>query len=189
MAIAASPLLAFAAMSSSPASGSSLSAISVTVSSTDNKRVILVDPNNNVVGDTASSPNNTYPYPNADGTYSATALWGTLTNSPLGTYTIISTNQSGAGCDVGSTLSACQYAISQGTGYSNTATFVLVQGAATVPTVASSDIAAVGGPILGSMVSNSEYVLETFGPPLFVLLLVFAVFFAIYHRVKVGRWL
>lgn len=61
--------------------------------------------------------------------------------------------------------------------------------AQSVPTVGTSDIAAVGSPILTAMISNSEYVLETFGPPLFVILLVFAVFFAIYHRVKVGHWL
>lgn len=61
--------------------------------------------------------------------------------------------------------------------------------AQTVPTVGTTDIAAVGGPILTAVISNSEYTLETFGPPLFVLLLVFAVFFAIYHRVKVGHWL
>lgn len=61
--------------------------------------------------------------------------------------------------------------------------------AQSVPTVGTSDIAAVGSPILSAMISNSEYVLETFGPPLFVILLVFAVFFAIYHRVKVGHWL
>jgi hypothetical protein len=61
--------------------------------------------------------------------------------------------------------------------------------AQSVPTVGTSDIAAVGAPILTAMISNSEYVLITFGPPLFVILLVFAVFFAIYHRVKVGHWL
>lgn len=61
--------------------------------------------------------------------------------------------------------------------------------AQSVPTVGTSDIAAVGSPILTAMISNSEYVLEVFGPPLFVILLVFAVFFAIYHRVKVGHWL
>jgi len=61
--------------------------------------------------------------------------------------------------------------------------------AQSVPTVGTTDIANVGAPILTAMISNSEYVLETFGPPLFVILLVFAVFFAIYHRVKVGRWL
>ena len=57
------------------------------------------------------------------------------------------------------------------------------------PKVATSDIAIVGGTILGAFIYPSEWVLETFGPPLFVLLLVFAVFFAIYHRIKVGRWL
>ena len=61
--------------------------------------------------------------------------------------------------------------------------------AQSVPTVGTTDIANVGAPILTAMISNSEYVLETFGPPLFVILLVFAVFFAIYHRVKVGHWL
>lgn len=61
--------------------------------------------------------------------------------------------------------------------------------AQSVPTVGTTDIAQVGAPILTAVISNSEYVLETFGPPLFVLLLVFAVFFAIYHRVKVGHWL
>lgn len=58
-----------------------------------------------------------------------------------------------------------------------------------VPTVGTSDIAAVGAPILTALIGGSEYTLETFGPPLFFLLLVFAVFFAIYHRVKVGHWL
>ena len=61
--------------------------------------------------------------------------------------------------------------------------------AQSVPTVGTTDIAQVGAPILTALISNSEYVLITFGPPLFVLLLVFAVFFAIYHRVKVGHWL
>ena len=65
----------------------------------------------------------------------------------------------------------------------------LMASAQTVPTVGTTDIAQVGSPILTAMISNSEYVLETFGPPLFVILLVFAVFFAIYHRVKVGHWL
>ncbi len=61
--------------------------------------------------------------------------------------------------------------------------------AQTVPTVGTSDIQAVGAPIMTALISNSEYVLETFGPPLFVLGLVIAVFFAVYHRVKVGHWL
>lgn len=61
--------------------------------------------------------------------------------------------------------------------------------AQSVPTVGTSDIADVGAPILTAVIDNSKYVLETFGPPLFVLLLAFAVFFAIYHRVKVGHWL
>ena len=61
--------------------------------------------------------------------------------------------------------------------------------AQSVPTVGSSDIAAVGAPIMTALITNSEYVLETFGPPLFVLGLLIAVFFAIYHRVKVGHWL
>lgn len=61
--------------------------------------------------------------------------------------------------------------------------------AQSVPTVGTSDIAAVASPVMTVFINDSEYVLETFGPPLFVILLVFAVFFAIYHRVKVGRWL
>ena len=61
--------------------------------------------------------------------------------------------------------------------------------AQSIPTVGTSDIAAVAAPVMTVFISDSEYVLETFGPPLFVILLVFAVFFAIYHRVKVGHWL
>ncbi len=61
--------------------------------------------------------------------------------------------------------------------------------AQSVPTVGTSDIAAVGGAMLAPVVSGSEFTLQTFGPPLFMLLLVIAVFFAIYHRVKVGHWL
>ncbi len=61
--------------------------------------------------------------------------------------------------------------------------------AQTVPTVGTTDIAAVGAPVMTAFITGSEYVLETFGPPLFYILLVFAVFFAIYHRVKVGHWL
>lgn len=61
--------------------------------------------------------------------------------------------------------------------------------AQSVPTVGTTDIASVGAPILTALISGSEYTLITFGPPLFFLLLVFAVFFAIYHRVKVGHWL
>jgi hypothetical protein len=61
--------------------------------------------------------------------------------------------------------------------------------AQSVPTVGTSDIATVGGAMLSPVISGSEYTLQTFGPPLFMLLLVFAVFFAIYHRVKVGHWL
>ena len=65
----------------------------------------------------------------------------------------------------------------------------LASNAQSFPTVGTTDIANVGAPILTALITNSEYTLETFGPPLFVILLVFAVFFAIYHRVKVGHWL
>lgn len=61
--------------------------------------------------------------------------------------------------------------------------------AQTVPTVGTSDIAAVGGPILSALVTSFEYSLETFGPPLFFIGAVIAVFFAIYHRVRYGTWL
>lgn len=61
--------------------------------------------------------------------------------------------------------------------------------AQSVPTVGTADIATVGGAMLSPVITGSEYTLQTFGPPLFMLLLVFAVFFAIYHRVKVGHWL
>lgn len=65
----------------------------------------------------------------------------------------------------------------------------LLSFAQSVPTVGTSDVAAVGGPILTSLVTMSEYVLETFGPPLFWISAVIALFFAIYHRAKTGRWL
>lgn len=61
--------------------------------------------------------------------------------------------------------------------------------AQTVPTVGTSDIAAVGGPVLTALINSFEYTLITFGPPLFYIGAVIAVFFAIYHRVRYGTWL
>jgi hypothetical protein len=69
------------------------------------------------------------------------------------------------------------------------AVMALAANAQSVPTVGTSDIAAVGAPILTAFIGGTEYTLETFGPPLFWILLAIAVFFAIYHRVKVGHWL
>jgi hypothetical protein len=112
---------------------------------------------------------------------------GSLAN---GTYTILwggfdTPSNLTADCP---TLAACHSVLT----YAEQSVVINVSaggGGGSVPSVGSSDIAYVGGPILGAFIGPSEYVLITFGPPLFVILLVFAVFFAIYHRVKVGRWL
>lgn len=184
--VVASPLLAFASLSTSPPSGTSFSQLQVTLTSNDNRRAVIADGNGNIIADTAQV--HSYPYPFADGTYSAATLWGSLTDTP-DTYTILSTNQSGSFCNAGQTLSGCIGGINGGTGYYNESTYTLTAPPLMVPSVASSDIAAVGSPILGAFIYPAEWVLQNFGPPLFVILLVFAVFFAIYHRVKVGRWL
>jgi len=181
--VVASPLLALAALSTAPVSGSSFSQLMVTLSGNDNRRAVIAGSNGVIIADTVQV--HSYPYPFADGTYSAATLWGSLTDTP-DTYTILSTNQNGSYCNAGQTLSGCISGINGGTGYYSESTYQIVLA---VPQVATSDIAIVGGTILGSFIYPSEWVLETFGPPLFVILLVFAVFFAIYHRVKVGRWL
>lgn len=69
------------------------------------------------------------------------------------------------------------------------AVMALAAHAQSVPTVGTTDMAAVGAPILTSLVTMTEYVLQTFGPPLFWISAVIALFFAIYHRAKTGRWL
>ena len=112
----------FAALSTTPASSATFSDLQITVTSVDNRRVILVDPTGIVVGDTDASHG--YPYPYADGTYSPSQLG--FTPAGYGTYTIISTYQSenGSGsCLPGSTMSSCLYMIGQGAGYYSESTF------------------------------------------------------------------
>lgn len=137
-------------------------------------------------------------------TFSATGGNFTRTLSQLGasnligTYRLVMLDVTGIGagtyadpaCGAGQTLTNCQnnYGYSPDSSVGASVSFTL-SAAPIVPSVASSDIAAVGGPMLGAFIYPGEWVLENFGPPLFVILLVFAVFFAIYHRVKVGRWL
>lgn len=115
---------AFAAFSTTPASGSDFNALQITLSGNDNKRVILVDYAGIVVGDTDASHG--YPYPNADGTYTPSQLG--FAASGYGTYTIISATQSENGfgsCLPGNTISNCLHMIGQGSGYYNESTFNL----------------------------------------------------------------
>lgn len=78
-----------------------------------------------------------------------------------------------------------------GTGLALAASVVLpfAAHAQTVPTIGTSDIAAVGGPILTALVDSIKYVLVTFGVPLLFLSVMVAVFLMIYHRVRYGTWL
>ncbi len=112
----------FAALSTTPASSATFSDLQITVTSVDNRRVILVDPTGIVVGDTDASHG--FPYPFADGTYSPSQLG--FTPAGFGTYTIISTYQAENGlgsCLPGSTMSSCLYMIGQGAGYYSESTF------------------------------------------------------------------
>jgi hypothetical protein len=114
----------FAALSTTPASSDNFNALQITVTSNDNRRVILVDYAGIVVGDTETSHG--YPYPYADGTYSPSQL-GFISNG-YGTYTIISTLQSENGhgsCTPGNTIMNCIGMINYGSGYYNESTFNL----------------------------------------------------------------
>lgn len=51
--------------------------------------------------------------------------------------------------------------------------------AQTVPTVGTSDIANVGGPLLSALIVGGEYLMTTFGPPLLYFGLVVLIFWAI----------
>ena len=117
-------LPAFAALSTSPASGDNFNNLQITVTGNDNRRIILVDYAGIVVGDTDTS--NGYPYPDADGTYSPSQLG--FTSSGYGTYTIISTVQAENGhgsCTPGNTIVSCIGMINWGSGYYNESTFNL----------------------------------------------------------------
>jgi hypothetical protein len=112
----------FAALSTTPASSANFTDLQITITSVDNRRVILVGPTGLVVGDTEASHG--YPYPFADGTYSPSQLGFIPTG--YGTYTIISTYQSenGSGsCLPGNTMASCLYMIGQGAGYYSQSTF------------------------------------------------------------------
>lgn len=102
-------------------------------------------------------------------------------SSTVGSYALLAGTDATCATD-GLNYSACQR---------NSATYSEAdfQITAAVPSVAMSDLGGVGGSILSAVVTPTEYVLQTFGPPLFVLMLLIALFFAIYHRAKTGRWL
>jgi hypothetical protein len=58
----------FAALSIAPVASTNFNDLQITVTSLDNRRVILVGPSGLVVGDTRATHG--FPYPFADGTYS-----------------------------------------------------------------------------------------------------------------------
>lgn len=60
--------------------------------------------------------------------------------------------------------------------------------AQTVPTLGTSDIAAVGGPIFTALIDSIKYVLVTFGVPLLFLLVMVSVFYMIYHKARFGTY-
>lgn len=137
---------AFAALSTTPASSANFNDLQITVTSLDNRRVILVNPSGIVSGDTDASHG--FPYPFADGTYSPSQLG--FTAGGFGTYTIISTYQAenGSGsCLPGSTISSCIYMIGQGAGYYSESTFDYL---APPPYVA------IGAGVLGLPVSSTR---------------------------------
>jgi hypothetical protein len=151
---------AFAALSTSPASGSNFNALQITLTGNDNKRVILVDYAGIVVGDTDASHG--YPYPNADGTYTPSQL-GFTASAGYGTYTIISTLQAENGygsCLSGNTITNCLYMIGQGSGYYNESTFNLFSpppvatvtaGVLTLPSSTAIDFLASVSNVMGGM--------------------------------------
>jgi hypothetical protein len=102
-------------------------------------------------------------------------------SSTIGSYALLQTSATTCGT-AGYNYSTCQ---AQATTLSE-ADFQVTQG---VPVLGGADVAVLGTSMLSPFVQGTEYTVETFGPPLFWILLAIAVFFAIYHRVKVGRWL
>ena len=116
---------AFAALSTTPASSADFSALRITISTLDNRRVILVGPAGLIVGDTRTSHG--YPYPFADGTYTPSQLG--FTSAGIGSYTIITTYQDENGigsCTPGHTMSSCLGMIAAGVGYYSQSSFVLL---------------------------------------------------------------
>ena len=112
----------FAALSTTPASSANFNDLQITVTSNDNRRVLLIDPAGIISGDTAA--NHGYPYPYANGTYSVSQLG--FIPVGYGTYTILSTDQAESGygsCAPGNTIANCLYMIGQGSGYYDESTF------------------------------------------------------------------
>lgn len=143
----------FAALSTTPASSANFSDLQITISLYDNRRVILVDPTGIVSGDTEASHG--YPYPYADGTYSASQL--DFAPAGFGTYTILSTFQSEnsyGSCLTGNTLASCLYMISQGSGYYAENTFDFL----TPP-----PYVAIGAGVLGLPVSSNRDLVASVG--------------------------
>jgi hypothetical protein len=148
----------FAALSTVPVGSTNFNDLQVTVTSLDNRRVILVDPSGIVVGDTRATHG--FPYPFADGTYSMGQLG--FTSAGTGTYTIITTyqNENGYGsCTPGSTMSSCLYMIGQGVGYYSESTFDLLipppettinSGDLSVPTSTTNDLLASISNVIGN---------------------------------------